>query len=282
MITVKKTLAVFLSALTVILCFAGCSKSEVAEEITADTMLIAYTEDNAPFVYQENGELKGFDVELFKTIFDDIKNEYKNYKFVKVDKDYKIGEDVYCKTDDGKECIAYVMIGGIQKDVGAVNESYTLSEPVISNRIITITADGSQIGTYADLSGRNVGIITDAAKAALDKHTAVKDGFKSLTMYDKAETAIADVKSGKIDALIIDEFTYNTADSSGLKALDGELDTVDYAYAFKKWDWYVDSINEAIYELKSPDYDDADNFTPMVEEYFGYNASAFNYQPEKN
>ena len=282
MTTVKKTLAVLLSALTVILCFAGCSKSEVAEEITADTMLIAYTEDNAPFVYEENGELKGFDVELFKTIFDDIKNEYKNYKFVKVDKDYKIGEDVYCTTDDGKECIAYVMIGGIQKDVGAVNESYTLSEPVISNRIITVTADGSEIGTYADLSGRNVGIITDAAKAALDKHTAVKDGFKSLTEYDKAEAAIADVKSGKIDALIIDEFTYNTADSSGLKALDGELDTVDYAYAFKKWDWYVDSINEAIYELKSPDYDDADNFTPMVEKYFGYNASAFNYQPEKN
>ena len=280
--SVKKILAVLLLLITVTLCFVGCSKSEAADEITADTMLIAYTEDNAPFVYEENGELKGFDVELFKTIFDNIKNESKNYKFVKVDKDYRIGEDVYCTTEDGKDCIAYVMIGGIQKDTGAINESYTLSEPVISNRIITVTAENSKIGTYADLGGKNVGIITDAAKTALDKHNAIKNGFKSLTEYDKAETAIADVKSGKIDALIIDEFTYCTADNSGLKALDGELDTVDYVYAFKKWDWYVDSINEAVYELKSPDYNDADEFTPLVEKYFGYNASAFNYQPEKN
>ena len=50
---------------------------------------------------------------------------------------------------------------------------------------------------------------------------------------------------------------------------------------FKKGDWVVDNWNEAIYELKSPDYNDKDEFTPMVEKYFGYNASSFDYVPSK-
>ena len=41
---------------------------------------------------------------------------------------------------------------------------------------------------------------------------------------------------------------------------------------FKKGDWVVENWNEAIYELKSPDYNDKDEFTPMVEKYFGYKA----------
>ena len=279
---IKKFLAVVISAILVALCFAGCSKSGPADEITAKTMLIAYTEDNAPFVYEENGEVKGFDVELFEKIFVNVKNEYKNYKFVKVDKDYKIGEDVYCVDKDGENCIAYVMIGGVQKDTGSVNENYTFSEDVINDRIITITTDKSGISNYASLEGKTVGVVTGAAKAALDKHTAIRNGCKAVQEY-KAEdiaAALADLDAGKINALVVDEFVYHTAEkASAYKILDGELDNISYAYFFKKWDWYNDAINEAIYELKSPDYNDADEFTPIVEKYFGYNASSFEYTP---
>lgn len=280
----KKILAVMLSVMTVVLCFAGCSQSEPAEEITAETMLIAYTEDNAPFIYEENGEVKGFDVELFETIFNDIKNEYKNYKFVKVDEDYQIGEDVYCVDESGESCIAYVMVGGVQKDIGSVNEDYTFSENVISDRVITVTTDNSGIANYASLESKTVGVITGVAKTALDKHTAIKNGFKALQEYNAEDiaTALADLDAGKINALVVDEFVYNTADKAAeYKILDSELDTVNYAYAFKKWDGYNDSVNEAIYELKSPDYNDADEFTPMVEKYFGYNASSFAYTPSE-
>lgn len=278
----KKFLAVAISAILIALCFAGCSQSGPAEEITAKTMLIAYTEDNAPFVYEENGEVKGFDVELFEKIFKDIKNEYKDYKFVKVDKDYKIGEDVFCVDDNGENCIAYVMIGGKQKDTGSVNENYTFSEDVINDRIITVTTEKSGIADYASLEGKNVGVISGVAKAALDKHTVIKNGCKSVKEY-KAEdiaAALADLDAGKINALVVDEFVYYTAEKSAeYKILDGELDNISYAYLFKKWDWYNDAINEAIYELKSPDYNDADEFTPIVEKHFGYNASSFEYDP---
>lgn len=277
----KRIMAVMLSAMFVVLCFAGCSSSGTAEEITSETMLIAYTEDNAPFIYEENGEVKGFDVEVFETIFDNIKNEFKNYKFVKVDSDYVIGETVYTVDADGNDCIAYVMVGGVQKDVDDVNEAYSFTEDVINDRIIAVTKDGYGVTDYTKLNGKDVGVVSDAAITAFDKHTTIKNGCKSVNQYEDFATAAADLESGKINAIIVDEFTYYTADAGtdSYIVLDGELDNISYVYAVAKWDWYKDSLNEAIYELQSPDYNDADEFTPIVEKYFGYDASSFTYVP---
>ncbi len=281
----KKVLAVILCAITVALCFAGCSQSTVAEEVTSETLLIAYTQDNKPFIYEEDGKLKGLDVEIFEKIFKGIKNDYKNYKFVKVDADYKIGEDVYCVDKDGKECIAYIMAGGVQKNVDDINETYTFTEDIINNKVITVTKDGNSVTNYTDINGKEIGVIKGTAAAALDKHSAIKAGCKSVTEYsaDKITQAVSDLEAGKIKALVIDEFNYYTAkiDRNSLIILDGELENISYVYAFKKFDWYADSINEAIKELQDPSYNDADELTPIVEKYFGYDACNFTYEPEQ-
>lgn len=281
----KRVIAVILSAMFVLLCFAGCSsKSEKAEEITADTMLIAYTEECKPFIYtDENGELTGFDVEVFGKIFKDVKNEAKNYKFVQVDKGYKVGEDAAYTDENGNEYIAYVMVGGIQKNTGTFNEDCTFTADIIDNRVITvIDAKDSRSFTYATLGGTKAGVVGDVAKAALDKNKAIKNGLKSITEYKDAKSALADLKSGKLDEVIIDEFNFNVAeDKDSFVPIDGELEEISYVYSFKKYDWYVEAINEAIYELQSPDYNDADEFTPIVEKYFGYDASNFDFQPSK-
>ena len=282
--SLKKALAFFLCAVTVALCFVGCSKSEEAAEITDETMLIAYTEEKAPFIYTENGKLTGFDVEVFKKIFDNIKNDYKNYQFVKVDKDYKIGEDAAYTDAEGNEYIAYVMIGGVEKNTGSFNEDYTFSEDVIDNRIIAVGYSGNGVNqyTFANIDGVKAGVVSDVAKTALDKNAAVKGNMKSVKDYSDAASALADLKAGKIDVLIIDEFNFNTVENKDeFYVFNGELDTISYVYSFKKWDWYVDSINEAIYELQSDQYNDADEFTPIVEKYFGYDASNFDYQPSQ-
>lgn len=274
---IKRLFAVLLSIITIVLCFAGCSSSGNADEITDKTMLIAYTEEKKPFIYTENGELTGFDVEVMTAIFDNIKNDYKDYKFVKVDEGYRVGEDAAYTDENGNEYIAYVMVGGIEKNNGSFNNDFTFTEDIISNRIIAVTAN-SKIKSYADLNGAKIGFCGDTAKAALEKNSAIKEGAASIKTYKSAKTAIGDLESNKIDAVIIDEFTYCTLKHSDkISELSGELDTISYVYAFKKYDWYVDSINEAIKELKSPDYNDADEFTPVVEKYFGYNASSFEY-----
>lgn len=278
----KKFVSVFLCAMLVVLCFAGCSSEGEAGEITDETLLVAYTAENKPFIYtDENGKLTGFDVDLIETIFDDVKNDYKNYKFIQVDEDYRVGEDAAYTDSEGNEYIAYVMVGGVAKDNGSVNKDCTFTENIIDNRVIAVTAEGSKVTSYAAFGGAKAGVLSDAAKTALDKNFAVKNELKGVNEYDDTAAALADLKSGKIDVLIIDEFNFNAAQGKDeFTVLDGELDTVSYAYAFKKWDWYNDSFNEAIYELKSPDYNDADEFTPIVEKYFGYNASNFEYNPQ--
>ena len=72
-------------------------------------MLVAYTAEKAPFLYKdENGELTGFDVELFKNAFDSFKGDYKNYEFVQVPEGYKLGEDAAYTDENGKTIVEAV------------------------------------------------------------------------------------------------------------------------------------------------------------------------------
>lgn len=278
----KKIFAIALCGILIASAFAGCSKSGEADKITDKTMLIAYTDEVEPFLYKDkNGKLAGFDIDLFKKIYDNVKNDTKNYKFVKVDKDYKVGDDIAYTNKDGDEFIAYTMIGAVQKNVGSVNEDFSFTNDIITNRIITVTKSGNNISDYNDLSGKKLAIVTDIAKAALDKNNTIKNNNKN-TLYPTIEDALSALDNGSVDAVITDEFNFSPLENAEkYQVLNGELDKISYAFMFKKGDWVVENWNEAIYELKSPDYNDKDEFTPMVEKYFGYNASSFDYVPSK-
>lgn len=278
----KKIFAIALCGILIASAFAGCSKSGEADKITDKTMLIAYTDEVEPFLYKgKNGKLAGFDIDLFKKIYDNVKNDTKNYEFVKVDKDYKVGDDVAYTNKDGDEFIAYTMIGAVQKNVGSVNEDFSFTNDIITNRIITVTKSGNNISDYNDLSGKKLAVVTDIAKAALDKNATIKNNNKN-TLYPTIEDALSALDNGIVDAVITDEFNFSPLENAEkYQVLNGELDKISYAFMFKKGDWVVENWNEAIYELKSPDYNDKDEFTPMVEKYFGYNASSFDYVPSK-
>ena len=278
----KKIFAIALCGILIASAFAGCSKSGEADKITDKTMLIAYTDEVEPFLYKgKNGKLAGFDIDLFKKIYDNVKNDTKNYEFVKVDKDYKVGDDVAYTNKDGDEFIDYTMIGAVQKNVGSVNEDFSFTNDIITNRIITVTKSGNNISDYNDLSGKKLAVVTDIAKAALDKNATIKNNNKN-TLYPTIEDALSALDNGSVDAVITDEFNFSPLENAEkYQVLNGELDKISYAFMFKKGDWVVENWNEAIYELKSPDYNDKDEFTPMVEKYFGYNASSFDYVPSK-
>lgn len=278
----KKIFAIALCGILIASAFAGCSKSGEADKITDKTMLIAYTDEVEPFLFKgKNGKLAGFDIDLFKKIYDNVKNDTKNYEFVKVDKDYKVGDDVAYTNKDGDEFIAYTMIGAVQKNVGSVNEDFSFTNDIITNRIITVTKSGNNISDYNDLSGKKLAVVTDIAKAALDKNSTIKNNNKN-TLYPTIEDALSALDNGSVDAVITDEFNFSPLENAEkYQILNGELDKISYAFMFKKGDWVVENWNEAIYEIKSPDYNDKDEFTPMVEKYFGYNASSFDYVPSK-
>lgn len=279
---IKKLIPIILCMVLLGGIFAGCGKTnEQTDEINAQTLLVAYSKMESPFLqFVEDGKtLTGFDEEIFKTVFEDIKGDFKTYKFVEVDENHKLGEDSVYTDEYGFEFTAHIMIGGIKKNVGTNNEDYIFTENLIENRIITLTNADSNIKNYADFADTNVGVYSDVAKTAFEKHTAITETCKNINQYDNVQEAVKDLKDKKIDALVIDEFNFRTLNETGFVELDGELDTIEYGIACAKQERLARKINDAVYELKSDQYNDKDEFTPLVEKHFGYNASEFSYSP---
>ncbi len=270
--TAKKIISVLLSAMLIACLFAGCSSSErLTTEITDDTMIFAYTQENSPFIYKdESGNLAGFDVELVDNTFDSFKGDFKNYAFVQVDEGYLLGEDTCYTDENGKEYSAIVMLGGTQKNVGTANEDYNWSNNIIENNIITVVPSSSAIKTYIDLTGARVAVVSDVAQAALIKNSAISSRFQSSSVFSTADEAFAAVEAGEIDAVVIDDFSFNSFEGKdSYVALNGALDTVEYGFCFAPSNDFSAGFNEAVNEMKSEEYGDGDTLTPLVEKYFG-------------
>lgn len=283
----KKITCALLCVLLIGSLFAGCSnsnKNEEADEITSSTMLVAYTAEKAPFLYKdENGKLTGFDVELFKNAFDSFKGDYKNYEFVQVPEGYKLGEDAAYTDKNGKTYTAMIFIGAMQKNTGTANEDYNWSANIIENRIITAVSADSQIASYKDLKDAKAAVVSDTASTALNNNSSLKNSLALAENYASAQDAFEALKNGSINAVIIDDFSlYAYPDYSEFKIIPGELDRIEYGFAFAKNNDYSAGFNEAVYEMKSPDYGDGDELTPLAEKYFGNSETCvFDFKPEQ-
>lgn len=287
--TIKKIFSILMAAALICAVFAGCSKKESgeAEEITSKTMLIAYTEEKEPFIFtNKNGELDGFDVKLIKETFESFKGEYDNYKFIKVDGDFRLDKDVCYTDENGNEFNAVIMCGGLQKNIGTNNKDYKWSTNLIKNDVITVVKNYSEISDYHGLTGMPAAIVSDFAQSALDKNDAIKNRLSSSVFYDNISNAFADLEKGIVNAVIIDSLTYNAYVKENniadyYKVLNGVLDTAEYGFGFSAKTDYSGSFNEAVKEMLSPDYGSGDTLTPLVTEYFGYSeACAFTFEEE--
>ena len=277
----KRVLSVLLCAALVLTVFAGCSKKD--KEKYSDTMLIVgYTESVEPIlVVNEKGKATGFEAELFKKIFKSVKGDLKDYRFEKIDEGYTLEKDGGFFDSDNKEYSAGLLMGVTTND-GTFNEDYSFTDPIITNRVIAVTAKGSERDGWAKLEGAKAVTVSEAATTALAKNTAIANACKSITAAKDISSALAALDSGKADVVITDEFSFMpTGKADSYTVFESELDRIDYVIACAKYSGWKDSLNEAIYELKSEDYNGADEFTPIVEKAFGYNASSFEWQPSK-
>lgn len=278
---VKKIISILLSVSFIILCFAGC-KAESSEKYNSETVIIGYTEEAAPFIQlDKDGKATGFVPELWELIFNDVKGELKNYVFEKVDKGYRLEDDGQFFDSKEKEYSAALLMGAVHKNDGTFNEDYSFTAPIITNRIVSLVAKDSKIKTYADFEGARAVVVSDAAKTAFEQHKTIYSACKNVEQVGTIDEAFALVDSKKADVIVTDEFSLMPSEKAdSYTRLNGELDVIEYVIACAKYSGWKDSINEAIREKKSMEYNDADEFTPIVEKYFNYNASSFNYETE--
>lgn len=278
---VKKLVAVLCAVAVIAICFSGCSNQN-SEKYSNETAIIGYVGEASPFITNvKDGKANGFEADLWEAIFDSVKGDLKNYRFEKVNDGYTLEEDGGFYDSSDREYSACLLFGKVAKNTGTFNKDYSYTEPIISNRVITIVPKGSKIRTYNDFDGAKVAVVGPVAKTAFENNTAIYNRCASVDTITLDEST--KVLGTKYDAVVIDELTYCPTDSAKANdydIVDGELDTIEYVIACAKNSGWKDSINEAIREMKSEKYGNGDEFTPLVEKYFGYNASSFNYQTD--
>lgn len=278
----KKAVSVFLSIALIAAVFAGCS-SKNKEKYSDTTLIIGYTEDSLPFLeIDKNGKAKGFYADLWKAIFNDVKGDLKDYRFEKVEKGYALEDDGGFFDSTDKEYSAGLLMGEVYKNDGTFNEDYSFTDPIITNRIIAVTAKNSKIKSFNDFAGARAVVVSNAAKTAFDKNAAISSACSSIIQLDNIDEALSMLNSSGADVVITDEFSFMpNKNAKSYTVLENEIDRIDYVIACAKYSGWKDSINNAVYELKSPEYNDKDMFTPIVKKCFKYNASSFAFVPEQ-
>ena len=218
--------------LAILFMVTGCVKKD-------ENQLIMVTEAGfAPYEYYENGEVVGVDVDIAKEIakylgknlvvkdiaFDSIINEVKTGKA-------DFGAAGISYSEDRAKNVDFSINYAVSKQVVIVNNNSSITNVNgINNKKIAV-----QLGSIADT------FVTDNIKNA------------NVVRQKKYLAAIEDLKTGKVDCVVMDELPAKeiVSKNDGIKILDGSLTNDSYGMVVKKGNKeLLDAINTVLQNLK--------------------------------
>ena len=228
-----------------------------ASEVLADGVLTVGTNaEFPPFEYvDDNGEPDGFDIALIKAIGE------------------KLGVTVEV---ENMEFEALVSAIGSKIDLAIAGMTVTderqasvdFSNPYYDALQYVIVPEGSEIASFDDLAGKNIGVqlgTTGDFIASDDVEGA------NVSQYNKGVDAVNDLLNGRVDCVIIDKNpaqVFETQFSGQIKALDGAqfgFEVENYAIALPKGDAALaQQVNKALEEIKADG-----TFDQLVADYIG-------------
>lgn len=215
---------------------AGCGE-------TKDTLIMATSADFPPYEYYENQEIVGIDAEIVKAI-----GEKLGYEVVIEDMNF---DSIISAVASGKADLAMAGLTVSEERLQSVDftDSYATSQQVI------IVKEDSPITTVDDLfaegANHTVGVQTATTGDIYTTDDIEAAGLGTVERYTKATDAIAALTAGKIDCVIIDSEPAKSyvAANEGLKILDTEYVTEEYAIALAKDSELTEPVNTALQEL---------------------------------
>ncbi len=146
--------------------------------------------------------------------------------------------------------------------------SVDFSNPYYDALQYVIVPEGSEIASFDDLAGKNIGVqlgTTGDFIASDDVEGA------NVSQYNKGVDAVNDLLNGRVDCVIIDKNpaqVFETQFSGQIKALDGAqfgFEVENYAIALPKGDAALaQQVNKALEEIKADG-----TFDQLVADYIG-------------
>ena len=249
----KKVISVVL-ACACVFSFAACgsksdsSKSDSAKSDKKEKLVMATNAEFPPFEYYDGDEVVGIDAEFAAAIAD------------------KLGMDLKIEDMAFDSIIPAVQSG--KADIGAAGMTVTedratqvdFSDSYYTGVQVIIVTDDSDITEPDDLKGKKIGVQQGTTGHIYCSDTPKNGGFGEdhVTAYPNGASAIQALQTGKVDAVVIDNEPAKAfvAENPGLKILDTEYVTEDYAIAVKKGNTeLIDKINSVLKEMTTEDFD---------------------------
>lgn len=175
----------------------------------------------APYEYYDSGEIVGVDIDIAKEIAKEMgkKLVIKDVSFDSIINEVKTG-----KADFGAAGISYSEERAEEVDFSI---NYSVSKQIV------IVKDNSSITNINDIGNKKI-----AVQLGSIADTYVTDNYKNadIVRQKKYLAAIEDLKSNKVDAVVMDELPAKEIinSNSGLKILDGSLTNDSYGMIVKK------------------------------------------------
>jgi len=260
----KKFIALTAAAVAMTMIFAGCSSSEKTSDASASasasasaassaeaeapslegkTLVMATNAEFPPYEYHEGDAIVGIDAEIAQAIGEKLGAEVtiEDMAFDSIIPAVQSG-----KADFGMAGLTVTEERATQVDFSS---SYATGVQVV------IVPEGSAITSVDDLfaEGANHKIgVQNATTGDLYTTWDIEDeGLGTIERYNKGADAIQALNTGKIDCVVIDNEPAKAfvAANDGLKILDTEYVTEDYAMCFAKDSELTEVVNAALEEL---------------------------------
>ncbi|MGJ7919062.1 amino acid ABC transporter substrate-binding protein [Neobacillus sp. LXY-4] len=223
----------------------GCSSSSSSssKETDKETTLVVGIDDKfAPMGFRdEKNEIVGFDIDYAKAAAEKmgVKVEFQPIDWKTKESELSSGRidfiwNGYTITDERKEKVLF-------------------TKPYLKNAQVVVTLNDSKLTKLADLEGKVVGLQSLSSAADALNANPIKDKIKTVTEFSDNVLALNDLKSGRLDAVVIDEIVINfymTKEKETFKVLDESLAPEEYGVGVKKGnEELLDKLQKALDEL---------------------------------
>lgn len=234
-----KRIAILAMTLLVMMMGAlGCSSSGKDDK----ELVIGIDDKFAPMGFRdEKNEIVGFDIDYARAA-----GEQMGYKVTFQPIDWKTKE-----TELSSGRIDLIWNGYTITDER--KEKVLFTKPYLKNSQVVVVAANSGITKLADLAGKEVGLQSlSSAADALDGNP-IKAQIKKVTEFPDNVLALADLKIGRVQAVVIDEVVakyHMSKDKSAFKLLDETLAPEEYGIGVKKGnEKLLEELQKALDEL---------------------------------
>ena len=213
---------------TLVMTGCGGSSDKSADK---DTLVVGLDDTFAPMGFRdENGDLVGFDIDLANAVGEEL------------------GMKVEFKPID---CVWNGMSVTPER-----KESMALTDKYLNNKIVlmTLKTSSTDVTDASQLANLKIGTQADSAALEMLKSNEAYDSFKAnIKEYDTYDTAIMDLKAGRVDVIAVDQVLgeYTNKNLGGeMKECSYDLGDDYYVIGFAKDNTELrDKVNDAIGKL---------------------------------